>query len=205
MRKRYFFIVLWCTLSYTLAVAGPKRATMFKKISENAGLKLLVFNQAIGMPPSFVNGRLHPGVELGIQAPFIHKNKNSFLDYSLSLGYFSQQQLQRVVFIKVGSGYRFQLVKGFSLRPSLNLSAFYVSQLNDEFIYQGNGVYEKYKGKKIQAKPGIGVDLLSPTLKFKSVNFNLIGGYEFGLQLPFSLLSSTLPLNQLHVGILVKK
>ena len=76
-----------------------------------------------------------------------------------------------------------------------------VRQINDEFTYTGNGNYERVNRSRFQINPSFGVDAVLKIGDLKKYRYGLMLGYEFGVQLPFSELSSVLPLNQLKIGM----
>lgn len=161
-------------------------------------------NGGIGMPPHFINGRLHPGFDLGIQTDLFRKKKKNKVDYSLVAGYFSVRSLQSLAFLKPGLGYMINVYKSNVIRPNINLSAMYVRQINAEFKYISPGKYEMVRHARFQLMPSLGVEALVSLRKIKAHRLHLILGYESGMQLPFSEISSILPINQLHVGFQYK-
>ncbi len=161
-------------------------------------------NGAIGMPPHFINGRLHPGVDLGFQSDLFRKNKKNKIDYTLLAGYFSVRSLQSLTYLKPGIGYAIKVYKSTYIRPNLNVSAMYVRQINEEFKFVSPGKYEIVRHARFQVMPSLGVEALISISKIKARQLNLILGYEFGMQLPFSEISSILPINQLHLGFQYK-
>ncbi len=166
----------------------------------NQSYFLNIKNFGIGMPPHFVNGRAHLGVEIGTQHLFISKKKSSFL-YQYSLGYFSQQSLQRALFLRPGIGYQGYFFKQFYIKPQLHVAAMWVRQINEEFVFQSNGEFKKISSSRIQWMPSLGAELGLPLFQHKNRIYHARAGYDFGVQLPFSALSKILPINQIYIGI----
>ncbi len=192
------------TLQSFAHLEDAERKKTRKGILHHFTWRATFLNGAIGMPPHFINGRLHPGVDLGIQSDLFRKNKKNKIDYTLLAGYFSVRSLQSLAFLKPGVGYAIKVYKSHYIRPHLNVSAMYVRQINAEFKYIGSGNYEMVRHARFQVMPSIGAEALVPISKSKNHQLNLILGYEFGMQLPFSEISSILPINQLHLGFQFK-
>ena len=85
----------------------------------------------------------------------------------------------------------------------LNLSLMGVQQINDEFKMNSNGEYEQVSKLRFQVMPAAGVETFIPLCHAKNKQCALTLGYEFGVQLPFSVISTILPINQIHIGIAV--
>ncbi len=184
---------------------APKSLSGCKKFLFNNSLfHASILNTGIGMPPNIINGRLHPGIELGFQKKMTKNEKKSTLDYSFNLGYFSIRSLEQASYLKPGIGYSFCISKRFCIRPSLNGSLMMVRQLNDEFKFKGNGNYETVSPLRFQVAPSLGLETSINLFQLSKMDIGFRLKYEFGVQLPFSLLSSVLPLNQLHIGVNLK-
>lgn len=203
-----FYIVVYFSMLCTIGFAKQRNSSLVQRNHDKCKQFLLrravfnatVMNTGIGMPPHFVNGRIHPGFELGLQKQLSKKSLKSSLDYSVSLGYFSIASLQRAMYLKPGLGYTILLSKKLFFRPSLNLSLMNVYQSNDEFEFKGNGNYDKVSSARFQVAPSLGLAAGIGLVQLSKWNIGLLLKYEFGVQLPFSQLSSILPLNQIHIG-----
>lgn len=185
--------------------AYAKKSNISCSILQKSDYRISIFNAGIGMPPHFINGRLHPGIELGLQKPLFKKTKKSFINYSLLIGYFTQQSLQRSFYIKPDIGYQINISNNFSLRPLLSASLMGVQQINKEYKLNDKGEYEQAPRNRCQVMPSIGLEASYSFHKSKKMQYAAFVGYQFGVQLPFSSISSILPINQLHVGIQLKK
>ena len=84
-----------------------------------------------------------------------------------------------------------------------NLSLMIVQQINDEFKLNAHGEYEQVSKMRFQLMPSFGLETGIPVTKSKRFSYFLILGYELGMQLPFSVISSVLPINQLHIGVAI--
>jgi hypothetical protein len=168
---------------------------------ERKQLSIQSTSNVIGMPNHIVNGRLHPGLELGIASSLRKTSRRNYLDYQFHLGYFSQRFLQQNLYLKPSLGYAFKVYKSIHIRPSLHGAFMLNRQKNDEFKYTGNGQYEKVSPYRFQFMPGLGLSLWGKAYSAKRWTLYPTLGYEFGMQLPFSSISSLLPLNQLKIGI----
>lgn len=180
-------------------------SSKFESFLKSSAYQISSTNTAIGMPPNFVNGRLHPGFSLGLQRSFSEITKKNYWDYSAHLGYFAIPSLQRALFLKPGIGYTLPIHKKIGLRPNVNSSFMLVSQINNEFQYVGSGQYEQVNKNRIQIMPSFGLEAFVLINRTKHFKYDALFGYEFGVQLPFSELSSILPLNQLKMGLRFKK
>jgi hypothetical protein len=172
---------------------------------QHADVRFDILNAGIGMPPHFINGRLHPGFQLGLQHPFRQKHRKSYGEYFLGAGYFAQRSLQRAFFLKPGIGYTVPIYKGITIRPVCHLSLMTVKQINDEFKLNDHGVYEQVSKYRFQMMPSFGLETAVPVAHGKHRCCAITLGYDFGLQLPFSALSSLLPMNVLHAGVRITK
>jgi hypothetical protein len=207
MRCIFFLLLIIISLN---SFAFYKRIDKVEKITiqHSFFLNKLFFasltTTGIGIPPNFVNGRLHPGFDIG----FLRYNENQIkkinFDYALSLGFYSIRYLQHVSYFKPSLGLALGSYSKYYFRSSFNVAVMLVQQLNDEFKYIGNGLYEKVPKSRMQLAPSLGLEGGLPILKSLKKDIGLKLKYEFGFQLPFSLLSSVLPLNQFHIGINVK-
>lgn len=164
--------------------------------------RMALTTTGIGMPPNFINGGLHPGLQVGFQRAL---KAGSKLDYSFDLEYFAIPSLQRVAAFRPSLGFPIQLAKWIELRPNVNLALMLTHQLNDEFRFTSTGQYEAVGKNRLQVSPSIGLETFIQLAQKQKMNYELMLGYAFGMQLPFSALSSLLPLNQLKVGVRLKR
>jgi hypothetical protein len=187
-----------CPLFFLFSVGlyANKKCSL-SKVYHKYDVQFSVFNASIGMPPHFVDGRIQPGINIGLEK--IKEKRNTFLHH-YAIGYFAHRSLQRINYLKAGYGYRFQIIKSLYLKPALNLSAMMVRQTNREFIFK-NGSYEEANRNRLQLMPSFSIDMSLPIAALKRRKINTFFRYEFGVQLPFSQLSSILPINQLHLGV----
>lgn len=161
-------------------------------------------NNAIGTPPHFINGRMHLGVEIGLQKDIIQNDHNNKLDFHLSAGYYSQKSLQQNTYLKPSLGYVFKIYKSLCIRTGLQTSLILNRQLNDEFIYSGNGTYKKVSPYRFQFMPSLGISSWIKLFTSQKLSLYPTMGYEFGMQMPFSSISMLLPTNQLKIGLILK-
>ncbi len=173
----------------------------FKPTLQKFSWQVTIQNASIAMPPHIINGRLHPGFEMGMNKAFQTKHKTSFFNYNFLLGYTAQQSLQRTMYLKSGLGYSISLFKKWYIRPSLQMSWMRVRQSNDEFEYIGNGEYKTVDRNRFQCMTSVGFETGIPILQRKKMQYEALLKYEFGIQYPFSIISATLPINQIHFGI----
>jgi hypothetical protein len=185
----------------TVSEKPAEKERRFSNFLSTYDYRMAVQNTGIGMPPNFVNGKLHPGFLVGFQKNI---KPHSRWDYHVDFGYFAIHSLQRTAYLKPGIGYAIPIAKTFELRPFLNLGFMGVGQINDEFKFV-NGQYEKGARHRLQIAPGFGLESFFTVVKKKNREFQAMLAYEFGTQLPFSSLSSILPLNQIKVGVRIKK
>jgi len=171
------------------------------RLQHRSRYQLSLTNSAIGTPPHFINGRLHPGGEAGLLTPLGKAHRKNSADVHLLFSYFSQASLQRNVGLKPGIGYRIRLYKQLSLRPKLSLNLMAVQQINEEYRYTSGGQYEKVNPWRFQCLPSLGLEAYYPLFKVNERPIVLTLGYEFGMQLPFSVISAFLPVNQLQIGL----
>ncbi|MCC7030080.1 MAG: hypothetical protein IT257_07225 [Chitinophagaceae bacterium] len=109
MRNCIYLILLLCCLQ--VEMKGKEKKQTILKYFQNSTLRATLLNAGIGMPPHFVNGRLHPGFEAGLQKAFNNHPSRSHGVYAMQLGYFSQRSLQRALYLKPGIGFSVQLHK----------------------------------------------------------------------------------------------
>lgn len=152
------------------------------------------------MPPHFINGRWHPGLNLCLDKMI---TKRHGFKHQYALGYFAQRSLQRVAYIKGGMAYRYPVWNNLYLQPSLNLSVMDVRNSNKEFKFE-NGHYKELSRNRLQLMPSFGMELGSVIGHSKHTDYGVLFRYEFGVQLPFSQISAILPMNQLHVGFFLQ-
>ena len=188
--------LLLLLLSLPLCLQAAPRKGLFRP----ARLHLNLMNAGIGTPPRFINGRMHPGLEVGVSKPFARSEKKNRPEVRLLLGYMAQPSLQRAAYLQPGLGYRFRLYRRLDLIPHLDVALMGVRQTNDGFRYQGNGQYRAEGRWGLQVLPALGLELSLRTGK-KPESPAICGGYRFGMQLPFSTISSLLPINRLHLGV----
>lgn len=198
MRYSLFFLL---SCLHLISFAKEKKQSKISSYIHQTTLRASLLNAGIGMPTHFVNGRLHPGIQLGIQKSISKQAKKSYIDYSFHLGYFAQQSLQRALYLKPGIGYNIHLYKRIMLRPVFSLPLMAVQQINDEFKLNNQGEYEQVNKMRFQLMPSLGMETSIPVAHSKQCQYNITLGYDFGLQLPFSVISSVLPINQLHIGV----
>lgn len=195
--------LLLCIISLTPlhAISKEQKSCKFNRYIKESEVRLAVLNAGIGMPPHFLNGRLQPGVQLGLQHPFRQRHKKCFGDYTLWAGYFAQRSLQRSSFIKPGLGYSVPVYKHIMLRPAFHLALMSVRATNDEFKRNDQGIYEQVSRCRFQIMPGFGAETSMPLAHRNKFQYAFTFGYELGFQLPFSQISSVLPMNIFHAGI----
>lgn len=181
-----------------------EKSTFQHSFLSNKLLFASLTTSGIGIPPNFVNGRLYPGFDIGLLRYKEKQIKKINFDYALSLGFYSIRYLQSVSYLKPSFGLTLGSYSKYYFRSSFNVAGMLVQQLNDEFKYTVNGIYEKIPKSRMQLAPSLGIEGGLPILKSSKKDIGLKLKYEFGFQLPFSLLSSVLPLNQFHIGINVK-
>lgn len=190
--KRIIFLL---TLLPFLLSAAKKNASY--QLLHHYDIQAHIMNAGIGMPLHFINGRLQPGVQLGMMSHL--KKKKGFL-HQYGVGYFAHRSLQRICYVRAGMQYAFPVYKKLYLHPQANFSGMIVRQTNREFKFV-NGVYKEVGSTRLQLMPSLGMDISYPVLHHGSWSYSLYAGYEFGIQYPFSTLSSTLPIQQIKLGI----
>ncbi len=197
MKKGIFLFALCCF--YFAGKASPHQ--LFSK----AAWRVSISNHAISMPTRPVNGQWQPGLELSYIARIKNSEKTQALYNQFAIGYFAHRSLQRVSYLKYGIGYTWILNAKWFLRPSLNLSTLGVWNSNEEFTYSGSGQYQKHSPFSVQAMPSIGLESVFLFANKGAYRWGWLLRYEFGVQGPFSILSSILPVNQFYTGIQLKK
>jgi hypothetical protein len=180
-----------------------KKNSFIKPYFHQSTWHLCLLNASIAMPPHFFNGRIQSGFEVGMYHR-LKKNKKKSFEYSASLGYFAQQSLQRNLYIKPGISKSYRVYKSYQIRPAFNHSFVLARQTNDEFKYTGNGQYEQQSHYRFQLMPSFALSANGKVYQSKKCQFDALLSYEFGVQFPFSSLSSILPIQQIHLGILIK-
>ena len=195
----YFFLA-----SSQLFAQSVKKQSCLASYLNQSSCQVSFVSSSIGMPPHILNGRFQPGFEFGLNHP-IRKGKTNSIQYSLLAGYFAQQSLQRAAYIKLGLSKNVRIYKSFKIKMGIQNSFMLVRQTNDEFTYIGNGNYQTNSRSRLQLMPSVRI---SPQCKLYTYKKYFVHGflaYEFGMQLPFSNLSSLLPIQQVHIGLLFSK
>jgi hypothetical protein len=182
---------------------GKEKKHSILKYFQKSTLRATFLNAGIGMPPHFVNGRLHPGFEAGLQKSFTDHPARAHGIYTIQLGYFSQRSLQRAWYLKPGAGFSLQLHKKIALTPKFNLSLMAVQQINPEYKLNDQHQYVQVNSMRIQWMPSLGLETTVLLAQSARLQYRLLAGYEFGLQLPFSAISAILPVNQLFAGVAI--
>lgn len=160
--------------------------------------EIIVQHAGIGMPQHGINGRLQPGFELGFHRL---QAKKRYAGIHYALGYMAQRSLQRSYYVKPSLFYYYTVVQHkLIVQPHLDLGVLLTRQTNKEFKFE-QGVYDRVNPLRMQCLPSLGIDLHTPIYKTKKYTYNAVLGYAFGLQLPFSELSTILPINQFRIGI----
>ena len=167
-------------------------------------LHALLTTNVIGMPSHAFNGRIHPGFEIGFTRRLSKSSKKNYLDYQDNIGYFSQRYLQQNLYFKPSLGYAIKTFKSLYLRPCIQSALILNRQKNQEFKYVGNGQYEKVSPYRFQFMPTFGLSAWFKAFEQKKYSLYPTFAYEFGMQLPFSGISSLLPINQFKAGIRLK-
>jgi hypothetical protein len=186
---------------FGFAQETTEQKSAFAQYLNTLDYRIAIQNVGIGMPPNFVNGKAHPGLAVGVQNKFADSSR---WDYHFDLGYFAIHSLQRVAYLKPGIGYPISIAQRVELRPNVSLGILGVGQINDEFKFV-NGGYEKVSRHRLQLMPSFGLESFMQIANSKKISYEVMLGYEFGVQLPFSSLSNILPLNQLKIGVRIKK
>lgn len=158
-------------------------------------------NAGIGLPPHIVNGRAQPGFQIAVVKAL--KRKHGLLP-QLGLGYFAHRSLQRAAYFKAGLSYAIPVAHSFFIQPNLNVYGMRIRRSNREFKFI-NGSYQELDRYSSQVMPSGGIDFVLPINISIVWKYSIICGYEFGVQYPFSALSSTLPIQQLKMGIQLQR
>jgi hypothetical protein len=164
-------------------------------------LQASIHNAAIGMPPHLINGRIHPGLEVGFLQTLSKKTHKNNPEQGVFLGYMAQQALQRSLYAKYLLGYKIKTYQSWWVKPGLQLGIMGVHQRNAEFKINAQGQYEKISALRAQFLTGLHLETGLHIGYFNQYPLQLIGRYEFAMQWPFSQISSLLPINQVHLGV----
>jgi hypothetical protein len=203
---RYLIIAFATLLSLSSwAIGSSSVDTKAKKqVSRKQGYvyQFSVLNGGIGMPPAIFNGRIQPGVEVGISKAISKNSKKKKLAIQVNAGYMRQKSLQRVVFVKPAIAYNVKVTKKLSVQPSVGLSLMAAQQANKEFTFnETTQSYSKVSPIRLQTMPSVGVSPVYNIYQDKRYQYALFAKYEFGTQLPFSALSNILPVNMVNIGV----
>lgn len=193
--RNALLIALFC-LSSSIALAGDSCRFLIKH-----DIQASLHNAAIGTPPHFINGRLHPGLEVGFLQTLSKKQHKNNPEQGIFLGYMAQQALQRSLYAKYLLGYKIKTYKSWWVKPGLQLGVMGVHQRNAEFKLNAQGEYEKISALRAQFLTGLHLETGLHIGYFKQYPLQLVGRYEFAMQWPFSQISSLLPINQMHLGL----
>ncbi|MGI9191898.1 MAG: hypothetical protein ACR2IL_07325 [Chitinophagaceae bacterium] len=190
-----WLIALFCLQSLALHAGDSCRFLLRHDIQAT------LHNAAIGMPPHIINGRMHPGLEVGFLQTLSKKVHKNNPEQGVFLGYMAQQALQRSIYAKYLLGYKIKTYKSWWVKPGLQLGVMAVHQRNAEFKLNAQGQYEKISVLRAQFLSGLHLETGLHVGYFKQYPLQLVGRYEFAMQWPFSQISSLLPINQVHVGL----
>lgn len=192
MRIILFLFLIGCGFG---SIAKPSNCC--QTIKQHYDVEISLLHAGIGMPNHLINGRIQPGLNLGI----IRKQPNKkHVQHHVLFGIFRQQALQTALFVKPGIGYRIHIFKNFQLRPQINLALMGVRNSNKEFKWE-NGQYEAVNRNRFQVMPSLGLEAIYHGFKIQKYPIGIVLRYEFGMQLPFSNLSAVLPINQIAIGV----
>jgi hypothetical protein len=201
---RYLSIVLLSIYSFSAFALGTngdqaKKATK-KKATPSYTFGL--YNAGIGMPPKIFNGGMQPGVEVGYSKPIKKNSAKKKLAVQINAGYMRHRSLQRSLYVKPTVVLNVPITKKLSIQPSLGLSVMMTQQINKEFKFnEATGNFSKVPSFRLQTMPVVGVAPVYNVYQDKRYQYALFAKYEFGAQLPFSALSSILPVNMVQLGI----
>lgn len=196
MNKQMKFIksFLFFTLFYMVGFGKNKLHNFFEKRATS----IVVQHAGVGMPLHGINGRFQPGFELGIEKL---KSRKHFISLQYTFGYMAQRSLQRSFYLKPSLGYNYFVFKNkLKIKPHLDFAIMLTRQTNKEFKLE-NGRYERVNPLRFQVMPTAGLDVGLPIKKNNHKQYSLLAGYAFGIQLPFSELSTILPINQFRIGL----
>lgn len=194
--KKLLILLLWLP---TLASAKKKEEMPW--LLKNYNLQVQVMSAGIGLPPHIIDGRVQPGLQGALAS---RKKNNHGITYQIGLGYFAHRSLQRIAYLKAGIQYILPIGTSFSIQPNLNVYALGVRRTNREFQFV-NGTYEEIKRTALNGMPTAGLDAIIPLAQSILWRYSLLLGYEFGVQYPFSALSSTLPIQPLKFGVQLQR
>jgi hypothetical protein len=159
-------------------------------------------NNAIGSPVGFANGRLSPGVQVGLSKAVNKKSKSKALQVQVNAGYMKQKSLQSSVYVAPALAYHIKVTQKLSVAPSMGVRLMATQQANKEFIFDAStSTFKPAPSMRFQVQPTIG---LAPTYNVyadKRYQYALFASYNFGAQLPFSALSNVLPMNIVEFGL----
>jgi hypothetical protein len=176
------------------------QAQFISKITSRYRSQVAIGHAGIAMPPALLNGRLQPTFRVSI---IKDKAKPRYANQEFAVGYMAQRALQRAGYVSVGYGYEWKKWNRVFLRPALNASLLFVQNTNPEFEFR-DGEYVHLSGSRLQFMPSFSLDVGTSFIRIKNKQGGLFLRYEFGTQLPFSNLSTILPLSQLTVGFFIK-
>ena len=193
--RNAWLIALFCLQTFALKAGDSCR------FLQKHDIQASFHNAAIGTPPHFINGRIHPGLEVGFLHTLSKKAHKNNPEQGFFLGYMAQQALQRSLYAKYLLGYKIKTYKSWWVKPGLQLGIMGVHQRNAEFKLNTQGQYEKISALRAQFLSGLHMETGLHIGYFKEYPLQLVGRYEFAMQWPFSQISSLLPINQLHLGL----
>jgi hypothetical protein len=207
MRALLALIILFTSISLHAAFKSvgkkSKQSKSITKVLQNKAVKSFsLFNSGITMPTKPINGRLHGGVELGYKAALLKKNKHLLI--GTDFGFFYQKGMQSAFYIKPAVSYNFNATNKLSFEPKLGAGLLVSSKYNKEFKLNTDGTYSQVNRLVPQFVGSFGVQSNYEVFKNKNLKCNVFVKYEFAAQLPFSSISSLLPLTLMHLGFSVQ-
>jgi hypothetical protein len=180
---------------------GAKKQT--KALPKKTTFQFGLLNSAISTN-KVINGTPHLGVEVGFSVPLNKNAKKQRFTVGADAGYFFQKGLQSGAYIKPNIAYTIPVAKGVTLQPRIGLGYMLTTNSNNEFKLGTNGEYSKISPYNSQMLASVGVQPNFSIYNSKQYRYNAYLRYEFGMQTPFSTISTLLPMTMMHIGLKIE-
>jgi hypothetical protein len=183
------------------AVGGGKKrsSSSVKRLSVSASF----LNAAVSMPTKPFNGKLNPGVNVGLRTAAANGTKH--LQVGVDLGYAYQAGLQSFTYIKPNLGYKFNVSKAVSVSPIVGAGILMSRRLNSEYqpTTGGNGSVNFVSSTpwSPQFMTSIGIEPSVLLYKGSGVRANVFMRYDFATQTNFATISTLLPITIWQLGL----
>jgi hypothetical protein len=198
---KYVFSIATLLLIINAAHAKPPKRHKLANYFKKAQLHASINNNAVSMPNVPINGSIHPGFTLGYAQAF---KPFPWLKYGVDVGYFFQKGLQSGLSVSPTFSANSKIYKRLYLKYLITSGALLVKNYNPEFVKNTDGSYKKTSALHFQYIGGVGLEPQYNFYRSKKYEWFLGVRYQFNAQLPFSAISSLLPITQIQVTLTLK-